>query len=167
MKFIFLDIDGVMNLNKTFNFKDKRDKKYGTDILEIDNKRVRMLKELINDTGAQVVLSSGWREGWAYRDIGETSISNSSVYLFNRLERYFKQCGIEFYDRTKPLKIERGKEIMAWLSQYKEPIESFVVFDDIAYDMGAIGDNFICTSMKTGLLPSHIEKAKQILNSEN
>lgn len=155
-----------MNFNKTFNFKDKRDLRYGTDTLEIDNKRVRMLKQLIEDTGAIVVLSSGWREGWAYRDVGETSISSPSVYLFNRLERYFKQCGIEFYDRTKLLKIERGKEIMAWLSQCKEPIESFVVFDDIAYDMGAVGDNFVCTSMKTGLLPSHIEKAKQILNNE-
>ena len=156
-----------MNFEKTFNFKDKRDKKYGTDRLEIDYKRVRMLKQLIDDTGAKVVLSSGWRGGWAYRDIGETSISNSSVYLFNRLEKYFQQCGIEFYDKTKILKIERGKEIMSWLANCQEPIESFVAFDDIDYDMGAVGDNFICTSMKTGLLPCHIERARQILNSGN
>ena len=44
-----------MNFEKTFNFKDKRDKRYGTDRLEIDNKRVRMLKQLIDDTGAKVV----------------------------------------------------------------------------------------------------------------
>ena len=156
-----------MNFEKTFNFKDKRDKRYGTDRLEIDNKRVRMLKQLIDDTGAKVVLSSGWREGWVYRDIGETSISNSSVYLFNRLEKYFKQSGIEFYDKTRVLKIERGKEIMSWLANCQEPIESFVAFDDVDYDMGAVGDNFICTSMKTGLLPCHIERAKQILNSGN
>ena len=156
-----------MNLDKTFNFKDKRDLRYGTDTLEIDNKRVRMLKQLIEDTGAIVVLSSGWRDGWAYRDVGQNSINNPSVYLFNRLERYFKQCGIEFYDRTKVLKIERGREIMSWLANCQEPIESFVAFDDIDYDMGAVGDNFICTSMKTGLLPCHIERAKQILNSGN
>ena len=156
-----------MNFEKTFNFKDKRDKRYGTDRLEIDYKRVCMLKQLIDDTGAKVVLSSGWRGGWAYRDIGETSISNSSVYLFNRLEKYFQQCGIEFYDKTKVLGVERGKEIMSWLANCQEPIESFVAFDDIDYDMGAVGDNFICTSMKTGLLPCHIERARQILNSGN
>ena len=33
--------------------------------------------------------------------------------------------------------------------------------------VGAVGDNFICTSMKTGLLPCHIERARQILNSGN
>ena len=155
-----------MNFEKTFIFKDKRDKRYGTDRLEIDNKRVRMLKQLIDDTGAKVVLSSGWRNGWVYRDNGESS-SNFSVYLFNRLEKYFKQSGIEFYDKTKVLGVERGKEIMSWLANCQEPIESFVVFDDVGYDMGAVGDNFICTSMKTGLLPYHIERAKQILNSGN
>ena len=156
-----------MNFNKTFKLKDRKDKLYGTDSLEIDNKRVRMLKQLIDDTGAKVVLSSGWRDGWALRDIGDTSTTNFSVYLFNRLEKYFKQCGIEFYDRTKILKIERGKEIMAWLAHCEEPIESFVAFDDIGADMCAVGDNFIQTSMKTGLLPCHVEKAKQILNSGN
>ena len=156
-----------MNFNKTFKLKDRKDKLYGTDILEIDNKRVRMLKQLIDDTGAKVVLSSGWRDGWAFRDVGDTPLNNFSVYLFNRLEKYFKQSGIEFYDKTKVLRIERGKEIMSWLANCQEPIESFVAFDDIDYDMGAVGDNFICTSMKTGLLPCHIERAKQILNSGN
>ena len=156
-----------MNFEKTFIFKDKRDKRYGTDRLEIDNKRVRMLKQLIDDTGAKVVLSSGWRGGWEFRDLGDSPTNNFSVYLFNRLEKYFQQCGIEFYDKTKILRIERGKEIMSWLADCKEPIESFVVFDDIDYDMDAVGDNFICTSMKTGLLPYHIERAKQILNSGN
>ena len=156
-----------MNFNKTFKLKDRKDKLYGTDILEIDNKRVRMLKQLIDDTGAKVVLSSGWRDGWAFRDVGDTPLNNFSVYLFNRLEKYFKQSGIEFYDKTKVLRIERGKEIMSWLANCQEPIESFVAFDDIDYDMGAVGDNFICTSMKTGLLPCHIERAKQILKNEN
>ena len=155
-----------MNFEKTFRLKDKRYLRYGTDTLEIDNKRVRMLKQLIDDTGAKVVLSSGWREGWRYRDLGN-SVENFSVYLFNRLENYFKQCGIEFYDKTKILRIERGKEIMSWLANCQDPIESFVVFDDVGYDMGAVGDNFICTSMKTGLLPCHIERARQILNSGN
>ncbi len=155
-----------MNFEKTFNFKDKRDLRYNTDTLEIDNKRVRMLKQLINDTGAKVVLSSCWRDGWKFRDLGDSPINNHFVYLFNRLEKYFKQSGIEFYDKTRVLKIERGKEIMSWLANCQEPIESFVAFDDIDYDMGAVGDNFICTSMKTGLLPCHIEKAKRILNNE-
>lgn len=155
-----------MNFDKTFRLKNKKDKHNGTDMLEIDNKRVRMLKQLIDDTGAKVVLSSGWREGWRYRDLGN-SVENFSVYLFNRLENYFKQCGIEFYGKTKMLGIERGKEILSWVEKCSEPIESFVAFDDVAYDMEAVKDNFIHTSMKTGLLPCHIERAKQILNSGN
>ena len=155
-----------MNFDKTFRLKNKKDKHNGTDMLEIDNKRVRMLKQVIDDTGAEVVLSLGWREGWRYHDLGDSPTDNFSVYLFNRLEKYFKQYGIEYYDKTEMLRIERGKDIMSWLANCQESVESFVALDDIAYDMGAVGDNFICTSMKTGLLPCHIERAKQILNNE-
>ena len=50
-----------MNFNKTFRLKNKKDKHNGTDMLEIDNKRVRMLKQLIDDTGAKVWCVNGSR----------------------------------------------------------------------------------------------------------
>ena len=153
-----------MNCNDTFKRKKKIDALNGTDILEIDNDKLVLLKQLIDDTGAKIVLSSCWREGWILRDLGS---NEGWVDLFNRLEQKFKLFGIEFYDKTKILRIERGKEIMSWLANCQESIESFVAFDDIDYDMGAVGDNFICTSMKTGLLPCHTERARQILNSGN
>ena len=49
MKVIFLDIDGVLNTNS-----DR----------EISDDKLKLLSELVSKTGADVVLSSSWRNWW-------------------------------------------------------------------------------------------------------
>ena len=49
MKIIFLDIDGVLNTNSDRNISDEK---------------LIFLSELVPKTGAEIVLSSSWRNWW-------------------------------------------------------------------------------------------------------
>lgn len=61
---IFLDIDGVLNPYPN----QRRNMEAGTDdtsILKLDSKCMKVLKRIIEKTGAKLVLSSTWRcEEW-------------------------------------------------------------------------------------------------------
>ena len=61
MKVIFLDIDGVLNTSQTFIEIDNEFIKTGKRRIEIDLDRVELLKEIVDATGAVIVLSSSWR----------------------------------------------------------------------------------------------------------
>jgi hypothetical protein len=103
MKVIFLDIDGVLNCDKTPN---PRKFPY-----IVDKKLLVRLKKLLDRTGAKVVLSSTWR--------------CDPVGLFAA-----KHWGVPFIDvcPDKP-RSPRGKEITSWLADHPK-VTRFVVIDD-------------------------------------
>src|SRR5580704_14598170 len=103
MKVIFLDIDGVLNCKKTSN---PRKLPY-----VVDRRLLAKFKQLIERTGAKVVLSSTWR----YDPAGVFSA---------------KHWGIPFMDLTPDLpKRPRRDEILAWLKKHPR-VTRFVVIDD-------------------------------------
>ena len=103
MKAIFLDIDGVLNCNKTPN---PRHFPYIVDIA-----LVQRLRQVLVSTGASVVLSSTWR----YDPIGILAA---------------KHFGIPFIDITPDLPGEpRCREVLTWLEKHSE-VERFCVIDD-------------------------------------
>ena len=61
MKIIFLDVDGVLNC--------KSSKSRCGGFLGIDDSKVKLLKEIIDITGAKIVLSSSWRYGWRRNEL--------------------------------------------------------------------------------------------------
>lgn len=112
----------------------------------LDGHAIRLLKQLVDATGAKIVVSSSWRR-----------------------DKYAMQCLVdqlkpmEIYDVT-PLKSSiRGDEITAWLKKHKD-VEAFVILDDDA-DMGDHIDHLIQTTFERGLQPEHIEEAIKWLNS--
>ena len=58
MKALFLDFDGVLNTEKYLAL-------YGAEGVVIDPARLELLKEIIDATGAKIVLSTSWREHWS------------------------------------------------------------------------------------------------------
>ena len=56
MKVIFLDVDGVLNCQKT------EAKCRG--FIGVDSKKVKLLKKIVDATDAKIVLSSSWKIGW-------------------------------------------------------------------------------------------------------
>jgi hypothetical protein len=62
---IFLDIDGVLNHRLFYEEKSQADryKEVGPDLCDLDPEKVKLLNELIESAGADVVISSTWRYG--------------------------------------------------------------------------------------------------------
>ena len=114
MKVIFLDVDGVLNSDEYFD-KIKNVNICGIES-EIDVEKIKLLKKAVDETGANVVLSSSWR------------YTRNAQYLKELLLRY----GINA-DSTPFIQNERGLEIKQWLLEHPE-VEKFVILDDEIFD---------------------------------
>jgi len=66
MKIIFLDIDGVLALGKI-----KRKETPWGNIYRFDGKAVKLFNELLEKTGAEIVLSSDWKKQHSLHEMRE------------------------------------------------------------------------------------------------
>ena len=161
-KIIFLDIDGVLNSVDYFEqVKDCKGYK------EINPEKVKLLKEIVERTGAKIVLSSTWR------DLSRRKCEPDHplyTYLIDTLKEY----GLEIMEHTPYIGQDRPKEIKAWLDKQSDKDLRFVSLDDDypknLYDDVRIGDCLVRTCFYEndgGLRQEHVEKAVKILNWED
>ncbi len=157
MKIIFLDIDGVLN-SKVYDAQRNWNEQ-----TDIDETRLPLVKKIVNETGAKIVLSSTWREHW---DRAPENCDEDGVYIIET----FAKFGLEIYDKTPDLglSVDRPDEIKAWLNSTQETIESFVIIDDYRYGWGSLSDNFVKTNsvFGLGLEEDHVQRAIAILSPE-
>lgn len=158
-KIIFLDIDGV--LNSIDYFEQTKDCKGYT---EINPEKVKLLKEIVERTGAEIVLSSTWR---CLTENNSEPEHPMYTYLTNTLKEY----GMEIVDHTPYIGQDRPKEIKAWMDNNQDKDVRFAILDDDfpkhKYDEVGIGDCLVRTSFYEkdgGLRWEHVEKAIEILN---
>ena len=156
MKIIFLDIDGVLNSRE---YDRKRNWNEQTDI---DETRLPLVKEIIDKTGAKIVLISTWRSHWN-RDV---NLCDEDGMYINRL---FSKYGLAIYDKTPDLGLlsKRKDEVKAWLAEYKSDIEGFVILDDYRFGWDDLSDFYIHTNPNygLGLEKEHVALAIKLLNS--
>lgn len=117
---IFLDVDGVLN-SRTFA-KRMRERE-GVNVFRhdiLDEGALLLLKEIIDRTGAKIVVSSSWRK-----------IPSKLLALKDWLAYY----GMEVYDVTPYAGGERGNDITAWLKRHPS-VHKYAILDDDS-DMGA------------------------------
>lgn len=141
MKIIFLDVDGVLNDNDYSKNK-------------VDETKVRLLKEIVDKTGAKIVLSSDWRYWWDNQD-------EDFILLIRTLRKF----GMEFLSKT-PITLHgyRGAEIYQWLNEWAgESIEKFVILDDNS-DMKPYMDRLVQTSHNQGLTRKDVKVSIKLLN---
>ncbi|MBE6727289.1 MAG: hypothetical protein E7562_01430 [Ruminococcaceae bacterium] len=152
MKFIFLDIDGVLN-------SQKYDLSRGEDDGNIDVTRLPLLKRIVEATNAKIVLSSSWRKAWE-KDL---SLCDEIGIELNRI---FLKFGIQIYDKTPVIGL-RKSEIEAYL-QNNANVESFVILDDMLLGWGDYGEFLVHTNpmVGRGLEERHINAAIEILNKK-
>lgn len=148
MKVIFLDVDGVLNSKETFaNNKNNFEN-------QINNKLLNNLKYIIDETKAEVILSSTWRYYF----------HNHPVDCFNRklLENKLASIGVKIFDIT-PIYCKncasRADEIKYWLNNTEEEIENFIVIDDNDDELSQFGEKFIHTSFEFGLTKELAQEA--------
>jgi hypothetical protein len=161
-KIIFLDIDGV--LNSQLYYTTGRSDASGVRN-DIDPVAIELLNELINKTGAKVVISSSWRVGRTVEEL--QSILNKEGFTG------------EVIDKTKDLRdredgdaILRGNEIFCWImdnpgivGQYYSSYKNYVIFDDDTDMLYRQVNNFIRVEKFCGLSPTNVQAAINILNS--
>lgn len=156
MKVIFLDIDGVLNsraYDRKRNWNEKTD---------IDETRLPFTKEIVDATGAKIVLSSTWRQHWD-KDINRCD--EDGLYI----NKTFAKFGLSIFDKIPDLGITalRRDEISKWMKEIKEVIDSFVIIDDYRYGWGDLSEHFVKTepNFRLGIEREHVERAVEILNS--
>ena len=151
MKILFLDVDGVLNnnLTRTITFDGW---------CFVDDYLVKRLKRIIDATGAKIVLSSTWRDGWNRED------ESKNEPFFNQLRNKLKEYGMEIWDALPmPMRPSRGTAINEWFELHKDlNIESFVILDDW-YDMGIYRDHLIQISGGIGLTDEDVNEAISFL----
>ena len=154
-KFIFLDIDGVLNDDETYEKAP-----YGG--TGIDDHHLYQLKQLIDNTQAKVVLSTDWRfNSPEFRDQFPNwkTAPLDWVYMMNKFDKF----EIPIVDITKDRCLLRGNEIRMWLWRQIPPY-SFVILDDLPIkEFPGLLPHLIHTNPEVGLTWDNIWAAQDIL----
>lgn len=118
MKVIFLDFDGVLNSAKYRNSVPDYYSNF------IDESRMPFLKQIIEETGAVIVLTTTWRMYW---DKCEVQVSEDTQKINNMFDKY----GLTIYSKTDTFDENRNFEISMWLC--RNEVENYVILDDMDF----------------------------------
>ncbi len=158
-KVIFLDVDGVLNSHST---KDRCNGFIG-----IEDKKVALLKDIVDATKAIVVLTSSWKTNWTNNVYFKDYEDEMAAYLDTKLEKQ----GLAIKDKTidgNPL--YRGRGILRYIEMQKEigvDIKKFVILDDEMFDYleTKMTRYLVQTSFEqNGLEKKHVRKAIEKLS---
>ena len=108
-KIIFLDFDGVLNCERSIRELGTRYK--------FSRSCVAALNLILRETGANIVITSSWRDNWTLQD--NAGFLERDGVLPKRV-----------LGKTPTLEKDRGIEIDTWLRSAPYAIESFVILDD-------------------------------------
>ena len=155
MNVIFTDIDGVLN-------EDTTPARTKSQAIFIDQDKLLRLKQIVDATGAKIVLSSTWRY-----DRDDPRYNGD----FLELQEAFKKVGLEFYSYT-PEEVtgrKRGVEIKAWLGLHPE-VDRYIILDDelFDYEERRLLPRLIKTDFADGgLTETHTQEAIALLLEED
>lgn len=148
MKYIFLDIDGVLNCSTgvyTFLHKDK----------------VKILADIVKETNAEIILISSWKSKWFSQE------KHSNGAHAKVIDSVFAEFGISVADKTNDNNSwQRGKGIREYLGIH--PAKSWVILDDDFfpdYNQYGCDKHLIRTSFSTGLTEELKGEIIKMLNS--
>lgn len=156
MKAIFLDVDGVLNCQSS--------QSRCRNALGIDDDKVERVKQIVEKTGARIVLSSSWKDGW------EPICKDDQTEDSNYLDRKLRRQGLVAIDKTyEPSYERRGEGIIKWIIAHD--VDSFIILDDEWFDYKKLGlaSKVIKTEFYSpvgGLTDTDVELAIKLLNSE-
>lgn len=150
MKVIFLDFDGVLNSVEYLSGRE-------TDGVMIDPGKMALLKQIVDATGAGIVLSTSWREHWS-KD--PQACDSTGI----RIREIFRSYGLQILDKTPQLRTRRETEIISWLDGHPE-VREFVVLDDSLLSAQRLNSRIVKTSFAFGGLDeTDVQTAIDILN---
>ena len=141
MKVIFLDIDGVMNCE---NHPVVSEVHVG---LEFSPEAIQTLQEVIEETGAKIVISSTWRFGRGVKELQDIFKPYSQVIS----DAIVGKTG-EAENRQRSTEI--GWYIESSIGTDRE-VTDFVIIDDDIFDMNNLKPFLVRTNYQSGLTKEH------------
>ena len=178
MKVIFLDIDGVMNCQEEMLAMIEKNSKDRDRVDLPSPTKCRLLKQIVDATGTEIVLSSSWRlslnaiqniidtfRPYGLRLDGFTLESVPQVKLKGTKYENIKPS--HSYNRFDGLCIEdRGAEIAYWLIKHPD-VSAYAILDDEASDIiNWHPNNLVKTSLYSGLTEKEVLKCIKILGGK-
>jgi hypothetical protein len=188
MKAIFLDNDGVICLSNNWGSRGKKWSKYrsanpeSSSILKeapvnvrldnFDTKAIKILNEILDETGVEIVVSSDWKLHATLKELGdyyiEQGINKRPIAFTPNLGDWDSESDALFtwrgwYSKKRILEINKYLEL-------NPEIEAWVAIDDLNmspdYNQGHGLDNFVLTARSNeGIKQSGIkEKVLKFLN---
>lgn len=174
-KFVFLDIDGVLNNDEVLASNRllkhqafMNDDRVGMYRAMIGDELLQRLKRLLDATGAEVVLSSSWR----------SQRPDASPML--AIKQALAEIGYTLRDITPEggSGCVRGNEIRMWLQEYCSslytlgdkhfpPDPPYVILDDDSDMLLWQKDHFVHTDTRIGLTEYDVNKAINILTESD
>tara|TARA_Y100000310_G_C20670251_1_gene809876 strand:- start:1826 stop:2356 length:531 start_codon:yes stop_codon:yes gene_type:complete len=165
LKVLFLDIDGVICLLGEYGSRIKRRKKAGVALdapagslpLELrydsfNNKAVKVLNQIIEGSGCEIVVSSDWRLYSSLEEMGELYESRGIIKKPIAFTSIVNE-GRRQWERA------RISEILLYLEEHPE-ITKWVAVDDMELEIGKnVADtwNFVRTNEVEGIKQSGIK----------
>jgi hypothetical protein len=154
MKVIFLDNDGVICLHNNWGGRAKKWSKYRSENPEssnfksdapvsvrfddFDKKAIKILNEILEETGAEIVVSSDWRYHATLEELGEyylsQGISKKPIGVTKRLGECDQPENF-IWSRQWDLEQSRSLEILQYLRDNPEVTE-WVAVDDLDMSNG-------------------------------
>jgi uncharacterized protein (DUF2164 family) len=160
MKVIFLDNDGVICLSNNWGGRSKKwanyrsqnpsssDSKSDAPVYvrfdDFDEKAVRVLNSILEETGAEIVVSSDWRFHANLDELGEyyasQGISKKPIAVTHRTEDINPELWRVMRFRAD-LELERSIEILDWLEKNPQ-VTHWVAIDDLNMSVDYLSNHF-------------------------
>ena len=158
MKVLFLDNDGVICLDNNWGSRHQKQKKWSGMKLSMrgreipveyrfdnfDKKAIQTLNEILEETGAEYVVSSDWRFHGTLEELGEYYLSQGVIKKPYDVTGMFKAlCPREWASLRfrADLELERFMEIQNWLDNHPD-VTHWVAVDDLDMSVDFLSPRF-------------------------
>ena len=148
MKVLFLDIDGVLNSQRSCVAFNGYPHEVTETLHQFDIVALNLIRRVCAVTGCKVVLSSSWRYGKELKDFENLNLPM-----------------IDFTPRGTGYRI-RGGEIKEWLEDHPE-VTHYAIVDDNSDMLEEQLPNFVKTQLEDGLSWNNFKQLIEILEPIN
>lgn len=165
-KILFLDIDGVLNSERYHDYCYEKglasDEKFG---YPFDPEAVANLARIIDETGADIVISSSWKfwglstmiDLWKERVLPGKIVSITPNTMSDEM-----LLNVDLTDWASMA--GKGHEIKEWLSKKGKNVEQYAILDDADDMLPEQQSHFVQTNPKVGITEEDAKKIIAILN---
>lgn len=149
MKLLFLDFDGVIS---TFENHWK-----------IDREKLSLLKKIIDNTDAKIIVTSSWKNGYKSVQDFITSLGRKDKNSDNDIFQWFLNS---IHGIIPTLLGSRGEEVRRYMLDLDSPVESYVILDDDSDFEEDQLFNFVETDSYEGITEREVKLCITILNGK-